>query len=164
MALAYPGEQWWFTCLEKGIVILRSLGPGESAESPAGRDTLAIPRTLANLHLRRGPNRRMRPGAMAPRGSPTVLWVSTPPSSAHWGARAQLGPLRGGVTWSQPPTPRPHSAAGAGRRPVPPPQPPRPRSAPRARLSRHHPFPAVPRPLAPFGWCPSQVRPGVAGG
>lgn len=37
------GNNGGLFALEKGIVILRSLGPGESAESPAGRGTLAIP-------------------------------------------------------------------------------------------------------------------------
>lgn len=43
------------------------MGPGESAESPAGRGALAIPAPKA-IYCSEGALRRMRPGATAPRG------------------------------------------------------------------------------------------------
>lgn len=53
--------------LENSTIFLRSLGPGESAESPAGRGALAVP-APESIYRSEGALRRMRPGATAPMG------------------------------------------------------------------------------------------------
>lgn len=126
-----------------------------SAARAAGRE---VPSHLqgrrpAHTHLGRAP-KLLAPGGLFPPGHPRFCSLLPPPK----GCGAQLCPQSRGVTWSRAPAPRPGMAAGAERPPAPQPQPPPPRPARLAVASGYPSFPGVPRPLAPDGGRPSQIR------
>lgn len=131
--------------LEEDSVILRSLGPGESAESPAGG--------VVPTHRSEGPTNCWHQAAPAPLVTP-----GSDPSFLRKRVRGRAPSPEQWVTWSRPPAPRPGIVAGAERPPAPQPQPLPPRSALLAVASRHPSFPGVPRPLARDCGRPSQIR------
>lgn len=131
------GAQGMFIC-PGGRCCCSPQGPGESAESPAGRvPTQTLERATDCGHQE---------------ASFLLGTLGCDPSFlCPKGAGAQLSPLSGGVTLSRPAAPRPHTRAGAGR--LPQQQPPPPllllHSETWTGASGHPSFPGVPCPLAP---------------
>ena len=98
-----PPEQGGWVGLEEGTVLLRSRGPGESAESPAGRGSLAVPQHLSQSTPQKGLEQGLRPGATncsyqgarVPDSGPSFLQpqgVRSPPRSPKRRGYLRLAP------------------------------------------------------------------------
>ena len=93
----FPRNKGGWVGLEEGTVLLRSRGPGESAESPAGRGSLAVPQHLSQSTPQKGLEQGLRQVPQIAVTREPVSPTLAPPSSNHRGYGASSVPQAEGL-------------------------------------------------------------------